>query len=296
MKLLIIYNPQAAHGRAANLKDEILERFQSKNIECHVEETMYHGHGISLAAKADLTLYSGIVAAGGDGTLFETVTGYFKNNSFTRPPLGILPIGTGNAFARDMEVTVPQWDRAVDIITQEKTRFVDVGQFDTEDRRFYFLNILGLGFVADVVKIAHRLKWLGNFSYTLGVLHRTLFLNAIPMTIKIDGQEMKRECVFVEISNTRYTSNFYMAPEAKIDDGYLDVTLLGKMNRRKLLASFPKIFTGEHVDLPEVEQIKAKRIQIDTDVPKVLTPDGELLGRSPVTIACLHQAIEVYWP
>ena len=86
-----------------------------------------------------------------------------------------------------------------------------------------------------------------------------------------------------------------MAPEAKIDDGLLDVTLLGKLSRRRLLHCFPKLFTGEHVFLEEVETFQAKHISITTDIPKVLTPDGELVGITPVEVECLHQAVEVFW-
>ncbi|MBN1780771.1 diacylglycerol kinase family lipid kinase [bacterium] len=296
MRLLIIYNVHAANGRAAGMRDDILKRFDEKSVEYDVEATEYQGHAVNLVAKKDLTAYSGIVAAGGDGTLFETVTGYFKNASAHRPPLGLLPIGTGNAFARDMAETVPTWQEAVDIIAAGKTRAIDVGQFDTEGRRLYFLNIIGLGFVADVGKIASGLKWLGNLSYTLGVLHQTIFLKATPMTLNIDGEVLERENIFVEVSNTRYTSNFFMAPNASIDDGFFDVTLLGKMTRRQLLAAFPKVFTGEHIHVAGVEQIRAKRIHIEARPPKILTPDGELLGITPVTIECLHKAIEVFWP
>lgn len=100
-----------------------------------------------------------------------------------------------------------------------------------------------------------------------------------------------KEC---EISNTRYTSNFLMAPGASIDDGLLDVTLLGKASRTRLLRCFPKIFTGEHVHLDEVETFKAKKITLHTDEPKILAPDGENLGSTPVEVECLQRAIKVF--
>ena len=113
--------------------------------------------------------------------------------------------------------------------------------------------------------------------------------------MEIDGKTIERENIFVEISNTRYTSNFLMAPDAEIDDGFLDVTLLGKMTRKRMLQCFPKIFTGEHVQFDEVETFKAKRMRVETNIPKVLTPDGELVGITPVEVECLHRAIEVFW-
>ena len=78
-------------------------------------------------------------------------------------------------------------------------------------------------------------------------------------------------------------------------DGLLDVTLLGGMSRRRLLKCFPSIFTGQHVTLPEVEQFQAQRVRITTPAPKLLTPDGELGGFTPVEVECLKQDIEVFW-
>ena len=85
-----------------------------------------------------------------------------------------------------------------------------------------------------------------------------------------------------------------MAPDAKIDDGLLDVVLLKKLQRRRLLKCLPKIFTGEHVLLDEVEYFQAKSIKIETNVPKVLTPDGELFGTTPIEVECLQQAVDVF--
>ena len=85
-----------------------------------------------------------------------------------------------------------------------------------------------------------------------------------------------------------------MAPDAKIDDGLLDIVLLKKLSRRKLVTCLPKIFTGEHVLLDEVDYFQGKSIRIETDKPKVLTPDGELFGTTPLEVECLHQAVNVY--
>jgi len=295
MKVLLVYNPFAGHGRAQKILPEVEAYFLEKEIEFELRTTDYHEHGIEIVANADLSQYDGVIAAGGDGTLFEVINGYFRNESKKRIPLGVLPVGTGNAFARDLDLHNTHWKDAVDVISLQSARKVDVGRFTSHGESFYFLNILGLGFVADVTAIAHKLKFLGNLSYTLGVFQKTIFLNSYRLTITIDGETYVRDNIFVEISNTRWTSNFLMAPSAEIDDGFLDVTLLGKLGRIKLLKSFPKIFTGEHIYIDEVETFKAKEIKVETAIPKVLTPDGELLGITPIEVKCLHQAIEVFW-
>jgi diacylglycerol kinase (ATP) len=295
MKILLVYNPHAGHNRAGKLLPQVEAMFRQKNVEFDLRLTARPGHAVDIVREAHLKSYDGVVAAGGDGTLFEVINGYYQNPLTDRVPIGVLPIGTGNAFARDMDLNNTKWTEAIDIIASGKTKKVDVGKFTTADRTFYFLNIIGLGFVADVVKTAYQLKGLGNVAYTIGVFHRMIMLKSTRIKVVLDGKALELDNVFTEVSNTRYTSNFYMAPNAKIDDGLFDVTLLGKTTRRRLLQCFPKIFTGEHIHMAEVEQIQAKSIRIEADVPKVLTPDGELLGSTPVTIECLHRAVEVFW-
>ena len=293
--MLLVYNPLAGHGRAGKMLLQVETALNENGIEFDLQLTDYPEHGIEIVKNADLSKYDGIVAAGGDGTLYEVINGYYQNPGARKVPIGILPIGTGNAFARDLDLDNTKWKEAIKIIARQKTHKVDVGKFQTHGQDFYYLNILGLGFVADVTYTANKLKLLGNISYTLGVLYRTLFLGTNKFKFEIDGQHFERECTFVEISNTRYTANFLMAPRAKIDDGLLDVIIAAKLSRVRLLKCFPKIFTGEHVNLKEVETFQAKHIKIESATPKVLTPDGELMGITPVEIECLPQAIEVYW-
>jgi diacylglycerol kinase (ATP) len=295
MKVLLVYNSHAGSGFAGKMLRQVEAEFNENSIEFDIQITNYPGHAIEIVKNADLSKYDGLVAAGGDGTLFEVINGYFQNASGVKIPIGVLPVGTGNAFARDLELESTMWKEAVKIIASQNTRKVDVGKFHTHGQDYYYLNILGIGFVADVAIIAHKLKVFGNIAYTLGVLYRTLFLSADRMTFEIDGQKFEYDCTFVEISNTRYTANFLMAPNAIIDDGLLDVTIAKKLTRIKLLKSFPKIFTGEHVNLPEVETFQAKSIKINSVSQKILSPDGELIGITPVEIECLPQAIEVFW-
>ncbi len=295
VKLLVIYNAHAGHKRAKKILPTVEAMFNARGIHFDLQLTDYPEHAVELVREADFKGYDGIAAAGGDGTLFEAINGYFQNPDKGLIPIGILPAGTGNAFARDLELDSSRLGEAVDIISRGNTRMVDAGLFHTHGQDYYFLNIMGLGFVADVTKTAFKWKALGNIAYTIGVLYRTVFLKAYHLTMEADGKKMERDNIFVEISNTTYTSNFLMAPNAKIDDGFLDVTLLRKITRRRLLQCFPKIFTGEHILLEEIEQFKAQKISIETETPKVITPDGELVGITPVQVECLHRVVPVFW-
>jgi diacylglycerol kinase (ATP) len=295
LKTLIIYNPKAANGNAKKLLPKIEEYLKSRNYEYEIQLTEFAHHASEITANLEFTKYNGIVAAGGDGTLYDVINGYYKNSSQKKIPIGVLPVGTGNAFIRDMDLDNSHWRESLDIIYKNNPKKVDVGKFTYDNNDYYFLNILGLGFVSDVGETAHKIKFLGNLSYTIGVLYQLITLNSFKLNIEIDGKTYDRDNLFVEVSNTRYTSNFLMAPTAENDDGFLDVTLLSKITRRRLLKLFPTVFTGEHVKEKEVETFKAKKIKISTDVEKILTPDGELFGSTPIEIECLHQAVDVFW-
>ena len=296
MKILLVYNPQAGNGRAKKNLSMVESLLNKYKIDFDLALTNSRGHGTKLVADADFTKYDGIVAAGGDGTLFEVINGYYKNSSEKKIPIGVLPAGTGNAFARDLDLDSSHIEVAIEVISKQNLRKVDVGKFVTEDKVYYFLNIIGAGFVADANKTAQSFKLFGNFSYTIGVLYRILVLKFAKLKLEFDGRKIETDSTFIEVSNTRYTgADFLMAPAAKIDDGLLDITLVKKISRIKLLQTFPKIFTGKHVLIDEIDSYQASHIKFEAGERMVLTPDGELLGTTPVEISCLKHAIEVYW-
>ena len=297
MRLMVIFNPHAGHGRAKKIIEPLKKYLSEKHAEITWLFTSYPGHAVEIATEAHLDHFDGVIAAGGDGTLFEIINGLHQNKSGHRPVLGIVPTGTGNAFARELGLSPDDWQKAADIISAGKTRMVDLGRFITGDETRYFINIIGCGFVSDVSATAHKLKIFGYFSYILGVFYRLIFLKSIPMKLKTDKTEMNLKGIFIEVSNSRYTGkSFLMAPDAEVDDGFLDITILNKIGRFKLLKIFPTIFTGKHIHVPDVTSFKARYIEITTDKPYILTPDGELIGHTPVTIDVIKHGIKVFWP
>ena len=273
--------------------NEVEDVCRDLGLDVDTRLTERPGHATEIIEAEDLASYDGVVATGGDGTVFESVNGLFRNPAGPVVPFGVLPMGTGNSFSLDLGLKRGDVRGALAPVANGATRKVDVGHCRTEECELYYLNILGLGFVSDVTATAAKLKLLGNVSYTLGVIYRTAFLGTSRLELEIDGEVIERDATFLEISNSRYTADFLMAPNALIDDGLLDVTLLGKISRRRLLRLFPTVFRGEHVQYPEVETFTARRIKVTSDQPKILAPDGELVGTTPAEITCLHQALDV---
>ena len=295
MRLLVIFNPNAAYGRSHKKLAAIKARLIESGIQPEIKLTSHPGHGRELVAASDLGSFAGVVAAGGDGTLFEVLNGLYQHPKPNRIPLGVLPIGTGNAFARDLNLPPLDWSAAIDILQRGRIRLVDVGQVHAVDSTYYFLNVISMGFAVDANMTAKKLKFIGNTAYTVGTLWQVLKLKSYPLTINIDNEEFCQDNIFVTISNTRYTgTHFLIAPGAVIDDGLLDVTLLQKLPRHRLLRLFPTIYNGGHVEQTEINVHKAANIDIQSPAGMLLGPDGEIQGRTPAQISCLHQDLAIF--
>jgi diacylglycerol kinase (ATP) len=296
LKLLIIFNPKAAHGRSVRKLAGIQAKFESLDISTRFMPTTHPGHGKELVANTELTEFDGVVAAGGDGTVYEVLNGLYEHPASERIPLGMLPIGTGNAFARELDLQPGAWSEAIDILHRGRSRRVDVAHVKTADQGYYFLNIVVMGFGVKASLTAKKLKFFGNSAYTLATLWQVLKLKSYPLEMEIDGETVHSDNVFVTISNSRYTgTHFLIAPDAVIDDGLLDVTVLRKLRRSRLLGLFPTIYDGRHIEHEEISTHRASHIKIHSPEAMLLGPDGEFCGVTPVEIRCLHQDLSIFY-
>ena len=295
LKLLIIFNPNAAYGRSVKKLAAIKARFRSLGINTTYIPTEYAGHGRELVAKTELSGFDGLVAAGGDGTVFEVLNGLYQHPKSTRIPLGLLPIGTGNAFSRELALQTDVLAESIELLQRGRTRQVDVGFVQSADSSFYFLNIVSMGFAVDAGRIALKMKFLGQTAYTLATLWQVLKLKSYPLLMEIDGESIRSDNVFVTFSNSRYTgTHFLIAPDASIDDGLLDVTILEHLPRLRLLKLFPSIYSGSHVEYNEVSTYKASHIRILSPPGFLLGPDGEFCGSTPAEITCLPNDLTIF--
>ena len=175
MKILLIYNKKTAHNVSEKKLKTVEKLLEENKIDSEIIFTSHSRNAIDISKNADFSKYDAIIGAGGDGTLFELINGYIKNTSPERVPIGIIPLGTGNAFSKDLGFDKPDIKKAIELIKSGKTRRIDLGAFKTSNKTCYFANILGMGFVTDVQKTALHFKFLGNFAYTIGVLYRMLY-------------------------------------------------------------------------------------------------------------------------
>jgi YegS/Rv2252/BmrU family lipid kinase len=294
MKIALIANSRSKEVKNQNLSPDLENKLLRRNIQFDLFATQYHGHAPEIIRQISIGEYDAIVAMGGDGTNYQVLNGVLKYHGDKQlPPLGILPVGRGNSFARDLQIF--SLEDGLAALGRQATRKVDVCRFSQDNDAHYFVNLMGFGFVTDVAKTAARFKWAADFSYVIGVFYRLLRLNFHEMVLEIDGKVISGKNCFVEICNSRYTGgNMLMAPEAQIDDGLFDAVVLAPLSRLSLIKTFPKIFNGTHAENPAVQFIKAKSASVYTQPQKVLLPDGEIFGTTPTEINILPRRVSYF--
>ena len=291
MKIALIVNPYAGGKKGKKLLPLIEKKLSLNHIDYHIYTSLYHGHILKITSELKIEDYDAIITIGGDGTNFHVLNGLLSTFKARQlPPLGIIPVGSGNSFAKDLNIH--HYEDGIRSIVENNPRWIDVCSFTQAKKKFYFVNLIGLGFVTDVAKTAQKFKYFGDFSYILGVFYRTLKLNFHYMELEFDEKMISGENCFVEFCNSRFTGgNMLMAPDARIDDGYMDIIVAGKFSRTGLLATLPKIFKGTHIKHPLVRSFKAKKATIKTWPAKTLLPDGELFGVTPASIHVHHKMV-----
>lgn len=293
MKLLLIVNPVAGKNKGEKAIKKAAPLLEEKKIQFEVKISESSGHAAQIASEFDPSGFDGIVAVGGDGTLFEVLNGLLKTRQNFDLPIGQIPVGTGNSFIKDLDIH--SIEDAVEKIAGGKTKKIDVGFFKYPEGEHYFINLLGTGFVANVAHRAGKYKALGPLSYVFGVFEEVARLHPVPMEMTIDGKVYQRDYIFAEICNSSKTGgNMIMAPDARIDDGLLNVILLNDISKFNLLKVFPLIFKGTHVLNSHVETFTCQQIKIVTETPQRLTPDGEVFGTTPIEVSMLPNKINMY--
>lgn len=293
MKICLIVNPNAGKKKGTEAANTAAELFLENGIEVNILTSNYPGHSVYLAENLDLTDLDGIIAVGGDGTLFEVLNGVMKNNRNLSIPLGQIPVGTGNSFSKDLGISSVK--DAVDAVIRGNTQRVDIGEFSYSKGSYFFINLLGAGFVSNVAYKAEKYKKLGSLSYIIGVFREVIGLKSSKIEIEIDGEKSSRSCIFVEICNSRFTGgNMLMSPSSRINDGLLDIIILQEVSRMKLLSLFPALFKGEHVNDSSIEVLKGKKIILTSETELPLTPDGETFGETPITVKIHPGKIEMF--
>lgn len=267
-----IVNPIAGKGITKAFANYVGKELKSRNIEHRIEYTQYSGHAKELAEYALKSGYPTIVSVGGDGTLYEVINGIGGSKKCS---IGIIPLGTGNDFARTLGLPEDSND-ALEKILEGKVSLIDIGKYSNK----YFLNIAGVGIDVEVLRETLKMKKIfkGRISYFLGVIKALISFKPIKCQIKIDDNILEKEIVLCAIGNGKYFGGgMKILPESVIDDGYLNICIVDKIPKIKFLWFFPKVYKGKHMSIKEVTMHKGKKVSIiPQDTSIWINVDGEI--------------------
>ncbi len=299
---LLILNPQA--GRGADRFGRVQGVVADALGEIEVARTRAPRDASRIAREAVRAGVSRLVVGGGDGTLSEVVTGLLEAGLGSYAEIGILPLGSGCDFARS--VGVPQRiEEAAGLFRDGARSRVDAARIRYRDgegrpRTSYFLNEASFGLSGLTVALVNRMgKRFGpRASFALASVGAILRGCEPDVSIQVDERTVfeGRISMVVAANGRHFGSGMRIAPEARVDDGALDVVIVERMSRMRLLGRFPSIYRGTHLRYPEVHHHRGVRIEarLRGNDYAPLDVDGEALGELSASIEVLPKAIGLF--
>ena len=290
----LIYNPTSGREEIRRRLPAILQRLERGGIETSCHATEGESDAVLAASEAVRRGFDLVIAAGGDGTLNEVVSGLSIHDR--RPTLGILPLGTTNDFARAHGIP-KLWTDACDLIVRGYTRQVDVGKADDK----YFINIAGGGSLTELTyEVPSKLKTMvGQLAYYMKGLEKITRLHPVRMKITASGTdgkiEINEELMLFLIANSNSVAGFdRLAPDASTNDGLFDVLALRKCNLGEFIRIATMVMRGEVVkNDPHFIYFQSDRITVESDDRVQLNLDGEFGGTLPCTFSILPSHLKV---
>ena len=291
----VILNPKARSQRAAGLAD----RLQRLHADIRLCPTSAPGEAEHLAADLALGAHPLVVAAGGDGTVNEVVNGLMRANARrlsqgqTAARLGILPLGTMNVFALEMGIPMTGIEQAWQVILEGDSREVDVWQLN----QHHFVQLAGVGLDAAIIQDTswERKKALGPLSYIMTAAH-ALQQQAPVVTVELDSGETLSGAVVLMGSGRYYGGPFPVFPDAKNNDGKLDVVVFRRHGYLELFGFLRDIALQSYQHNQDILYRQTTRLSVRAEQQVPVEVDGELMGHTPAEIHLAGHRLSVLAP
>ncbi|MBT4033437.1 MAG: diacylglycerol kinase family lipid kinase [Candidatus Marinimicrobia bacterium] len=287
-RYLLIVNPEAGSRSTMKALPEIERIMRERKAEYEFHFTKEKGHATELVKEVGAD-FDVVVSVGGDGTINEILNGMPDLNK----PMGIIPIGTGNDFARSCSIKLGDLESAVDVLLAHDVKNLDVGEVN--GRRF--INVMGLGFGGKANDIAKKLSFLkGSFKYLIAIAGNYLTYRRMHLTVRFNDFERNEKVFLMSIGNGwNEGGGLQLTPKAILHDGLFDVCYVQDISRWRILQIFTKLYDGTADEAPEMELHHTTELYISSEIPVPAHMDGESF--SPVQkefkIRLIPQAQEI---
>lgn len=300
-RLVAILNPQADRGRTGQLADELQEQLRGR-LDISLLKTTRRGEATELAAQAASDGCDAVVAIGGDGTVHEVANGLMA--AAARPPLAIVPAGSGNDVAFALGITKDRV-QTLRILESGAPRAIDIGRGQTAGgRSAYCVNNIGLLLEGEINLASHQVTWpRGSGLYVRAMLQSLLRrLPTADLELTVDGTRLSRRAMMFSMANgPRSGGKFRLAEDATIDDGYFDYVLGAPVSRMRLLWKAALAMRGAPLRGSWIEHGRFKTLTLKSNAPLVGHVDGEPWlrpgeGEHELFVEVLPRALEVLCP
>jgi diacylglycerol kinase (ATP) len=291
VRALLVHNPTAGGGRAAGLPPAVTERLRAGGVEVdqHATRSLEDARQAACEAAGAVEL---VVAVGGDGTVGACAAGLADAGPGARAALGVVPAGGGNDAARSLGLPLGDPLAAAALLPRLRRRPADLALVGERS----YLAVAGAGFDSEVNRVANqRLSWVkGRARYVGALLAELVVGRPAGFRLTLDGEVHELRAWFITVANCQsYGGGMRIAPDARLDDGLLDVVVVGDIGKPAFLATFPKVFSGRHLEHPAVTLHRARRVELHGDRPLAVYADGEPCGSLPATFTVRPAAITV---
>lgn len=283
-KTLFIVNPEAGKGRGRKILPQVSRILARYSSHTEIVQTERELHAIELVKlhKAD---FKRICVLGGDGTLNEIVNGLDGSSDNI---LGVIPVGSGNDFARTAGMTSDPAGALRVIMESHVVREVDTGYLKYKENKTKdliirkFLNSAGVGFDAIVSDQIKKTRYIKGLPLYISAVVQALFMyQVMDVEAELDGYKVQGRKLLIAISNGKtYGGGLKVNPGAEVDDGYLDACIIGTLPIWQIVRDFQKLIRGKHGSIPGIEIRKFKSARIKTVMPVYIHADGEVISRT----------------
>jgi diacylglycerol kinase (ATP) len=284
-RVALAVNPTSGRGAGSRAADVVEERLRAGGWDVSRLVGTDAASASSLVRRGVDDGLDAVVAVGGDGMAHLVL----QHVAGTGTGFGLVPTGTGNDLARGLGLPVKDPARSAQLLLTAAPRQVDAVRCG--DR--WYACVLGTGFDAAVNDRANRMPWpRGRRRYDLAVLAELRSYRAQRFLLVLDGVPRQVDAMLVAVGNAAsYGGGMRVCPDASLDDGLLDVVVVGEMSKKRFLRLFPRVFKGAHTAAPEVWSGRAREVRLEGDAS--VYADGEPLGRLPLTATCVPGALRV---
>ncbi|MGH3343526.1 MAG: diacylglycerol kinase [Carbonactinosporaceae bacterium] len=292
-EIALLVNPTAGRGRGMRYGLAAADQLRRAGVGVRELTGRDAGEAATLARAAAESGASALVVVGGDGMVhlgLQVVAG-------TSTTLGVIPAGTGNDVAR--LVGLPRRDprAAADIVAEGRVRAIDATRCAGETGQRWYVTVLAAGFDARVNDRVNRMTWpRGRLRYDLAVLAELREFRPLRYVLDLDGERWTTDAMLVAVGNgPSYGGGMRVCPDAAVDDGLLEVVVVGTLSKQRFVRLFPTVFTGRHVRHSEVTVRRARRVTV-TAAGVTAYADGERVGALPITCETVRGALKVLGP